>query len=652
LSQFDAGNRLTNTITPGTRETKLTYEGRGLVSTVREPSGQMATNYYDARDRLTNRADSVGSTLFRYDANNNLAAVIEAGRSNCWRFNAYDRVTAFTNQDGYVIQYRSDANGNVTNLVYPGNRNVFYAFDSLNRLTNVTDWSSRKTSFEYDLANRLKKITRPNGAVREMNYDAAGEMTNIWEKTAAGTPIAMFKLSWNNAARVEWEFAAPPPHAYTPPTRDMTYDDDNRIATFNETNVSYDLDGNMTCGPLTNNTFVNCTFDARNRLTGVGGLSFGYDCLGNRTSITIGTNLTRFVVNPNATLSQVLMRIQGAVTNYYIYGAGLLYEITETATNTATATYHYDYRGSTVAITDGSGNVTDRIEYSAYGTTTYRAGNTDTPFLFNGRYGVQTDASGLLYMRARYYNPYLCRFINPDPVGFAGGLNWYAYADGNPVSFIDPFGLGADSIGPISSWLNTSGAVGAAGVLEQAALVRDGYNAWVAQHVTASGGYEPSRDAIRAFWNQPANSTALSRGVGEMYRWEQRAAQAQTSLANPTGTSPAVNNAAATAKWGGRGLIVVGAGLSVYDVATAPDPYRATAQNGAAIAVGAGGATAGAWTGAGIGSLLGPGVGTAIGAVIGAIGGGIGGGIGGNALGGAAYDANYGPNSPWFPINP
>jgi hypothetical protein len=46
-------------------------------------------------------------------------------------------------------------------------------------------------------------------------------------------------------------------------------------------------------------------------------------------------------------------------------------------------------------------------------------------------------------MRARYYNPFLCRFINPDPSGFAGGLNWFAYANGNPVSYLDPFGLDA-----------------------------------------------------------------------------------------------------------------------------------------------------------------------------------------------------------------
>jgi type VI secretion system secreted protein VgrG len=63
--------------------------------------------------------------------------------------------------------------------------------------------------------------------------------------------------------------------------------------------------------------------------------------------------------------------------------------------------------------------------------------------LFNGRYGVMSDPNGLLYMNARYYSPYICRFLNPDPTGFAGGLNFYAYANGNPVTYTDPFGLWA-----------------------------------------------------------------------------------------------------------------------------------------------------------------------------------------------------------------
>ena len=66
-------------------------------------------------------------------------------------------------------------------------------------------------------------------------------------------------------------------------------------------------------------------------------------------------------------------------------------------------------------------------------------------FGYNGRDGVITDYNGLLYMRARYYSPELRRFINadivPGEISNAITLNRYAYANGNPVSNIDPFGL-------------------------------------------------------------------------------------------------------------------------------------------------------------------------------------------------------------------
>jgi RHS repeat-associated protein len=221
----------------------------------------------------------------------------------------------------------------------------------------------------------------------------------------------------------------------------MTYDADNRLSTFNSTSVTVDADGNLTYGPGTNNTFGTYTYDARNELTSAGGLSYGYDPVGNRTSMTNGSTNTTFVINPQG--SQMLMRIKGAITNYYIYGAGLLYEIDETATTTNAAFYHFDCRGSTVTLTDTNGNPTDIVQYSPYGTTTYRYGTNNTPFLYNGQFGVQTDPNGLLYMRARYYNPYISRFINADPSGFGGGLNFYAFCNDNPISMEDPFGLWA-----------------------------------------------------------------------------------------------------------------------------------------------------------------------------------------------------------------
>ncbi len=323
----------------------------------------------------------------------------------------------------------------------------------LNHLTNVTDWAGRKSSVAYDLDGRIKTITRPNGTYLTISYDCAGEETNILEQNVEGFPIALFSLNWNSAAEAQWEFAAPLPHTNTLPTRSMTYDADNRLFSVDTHNVTEDSTGNLLNGPLTNDTFANYSYDARNRLQSAGGVTNFYDALNNRIGQTYGTNSTLFVVNPNSKLPQVLMRTKNGVTTYYVYGPGLLYQVTETALGTNTLTYHYDYRGSTIALTADNGNVTDRMEYSLYATWTYHAGTNDTPFLFNGRHGVMTDPNGLLYMRARYYNPFLCRFINADPSGFGGGLNCYAYANGNPVSLSDPTGLGTTQDNLSFNWV-------------------------------------------------------------------------------------------------------------------------------------------------------------------------------------------------------
>jgi RHS repeat-associated protein len=113
--------------------------------------------------------------------------------------------------------------------------------------------------------------------------------------------------------------------------------------------------------------------------------------------------------------------------------------------NGAYRTYHYDLRGSTVAITDESGSVTDRFQYDPYGKLVHRSGSTSTYFLFNGHDGVITDENGLLYMRARYYNPEIRRFLSKDPVpgdiSNPLSLHPYAYCESNPVSKVDPEGL-------------------------------------------------------------------------------------------------------------------------------------------------------------------------------------------------------------------
>ncbi|MBB3152558.1 RHS repeat-associated protein [Paenibacillus endophyticus] len=85
---------------------------------------------------------------------------------------------------------------------------------------------------------------------------------------------------------------------------------------------------------------------------------------------------------------------------------------------------------------------------SNFGESLGHEGESEQPFRYNGRDGVMRDPNGLYHMRARYYNPEIKRFINRDvlsgSVGNGQTLNRYAYVNGNPVSYVDPFGLSRD----------------------------------------------------------------------------------------------------------------------------------------------------------------------------------------------------------------
>jgi RHS repeat-associated protein len=472
--QYDGANRLTNTTSPTGKATSQVYNNWGLLQSTTDPLAQTTSFVYDARGRMTNMTDNQGTTAYVRDPNGNITNTSLNGQTLQKTFDAYNRLVAYTDVNGYTIQYRHDANGNVTSLIYPGGPTVNYYYDSYNRLTNVTDWNSLQTSYAYDLAGQVTNLSRPNNTERSVAYDADGEITNIVDKATSQFPIAFFVLNYDLAGRVQWEFKGPPPHAATPTTRTMAYDADNRLTNFNGSGVTVDANGNMTSGPGTNATFLTYTYDCLNRLTSVGGISYGYDPANNRVSQTNGAAVTSYVIDPST--SQVLMRVRASQTNYYIYGNGLVYEIDVSGAITSTFFYHFDSRGSTVTLTDANGNPTDIVEYSAYGCTTYRYGSHDTPFLYNGREGVQTDTNGLLYMRARYYNPYICRFLNPDPSGFKGGLNFYQFANGNPISMTDPFGLGAvgESGATASMWAGaTQGLNDLLGGSEVAQRVQD-----------------------------------------------------------------------------------------------------------------------------------------------------------------------------------
>lgn len=78
----------------------------------------------------------------------------------------------------------------------------------------------------------------------------------------------------------------------------------------------------------------------------------------------------------------------------------------------------------------------EQEQYDSFGNST---GSVLTRYGYTGR-ELDPD-TGLMYYRARWYNPELGRFISEDPIRFAGGVNWYGYVGNNPVLYRDPSGL-------------------------------------------------------------------------------------------------------------------------------------------------------------------------------------------------------------------
>ena len=171
---------------------------------------------------------------------------------------------------------------------------------------------------------------------------------------------------------------------------------------------------------------------------------YSYDGVGNRLVKGTGVTTTRYVQDINGGLSNVIAETDaaGTITAYYVHGLGL---ISKALPDGTAYYYHYDSRGSTIALSDAGENITDAYAYDPFGNMVNLFGVTANPFRYVGMYGVQDEGNGLTYIRARSYVPELGRFITKDPLtgknGESQSLNRYVYAVNNPVRLVDISGL-------------------------------------------------------------------------------------------------------------------------------------------------------------------------------------------------------------------
>jgi RHS repeat-associated protein len=351
-----------------------------------------------------------------------------------------------------VPPYTYLANGLRQSKTVFGQPTLSYTYDLGNRLTRIdqaagaaNDNVPQSIVFAYDAAGRRIRTTYMNGMTRDNSYDDAGQLTAITYTNADGSVLGDLAYAYDNGGRRIATSGSLARTALPDALPDAAVDAANRLTAAGTQTLTYDANGNLSGDG--SRQFV---WNARDQLvqikdsTGAVVAAFTYDALGRRQTKTVDGVATGYVYD-GANIVQELAgaasanNVPATVKASYV-GAGLdevFAQLSGTGESAAILTYLTDALGSTIRLVDAAGAKVVEYTYDPYGNTTADA-VVSNPFQYTGR---ENDGTGLYYYRARYYSPKLARFIFSDPIGLDGGINTYAYVEGNPLMYTDPLGL-------------------------------------------------------------------------------------------------------------------------------------------------------------------------------------------------------------------
>jgi len=306
---------------------------------------------------------------------------------------------------------------------------IEYRYDALGKLTQI-EQGVRRVSIKYDDAGRRAHLELPNGVVQVFGYDEADQLRRI-DFRRGDQPLGDLSYAYDEGGRrtaMGGSLAAtelPVPH------QGAQHNAFNQLVGQGNAKYLYDENGNLLTDDR--NTY---TWDERNRLIAVAGATqarFTYDALGRRAEKQANGVVTSYLYDG----FNFIRETTGTNRSYLITGLSVDEVYARTAGD-AEEVMLTDALGSVIALADSDGEMRTRYLYGPYGEPVVMGRTSTNAQQFTGR---ESDETGLMYYRARYYHPRLARFISEDPIGLSGGINAYAYAQGNPVSFIDPYGL-------------------------------------------------------------------------------------------------------------------------------------------------------------------------------------------------------------------
>jgi RHS repeat-associated protein len=438
--EYDALNRLIRDA-DGYR---YSYDGVGNLIERIDAKNQAVAYTYDALNRMTSITyPDATSVSYNYDANGNLVSMLDSIGATGNSYDALNRLDATTDPFGNTVGYVYDPAGNLVELIYPDDTSVTYAFDDANRLASVTDWSGRIVTYSYDSAGKLVRTNYPNGTSATYTYDAAARLRGLSNKKQNNEVICSYNYTLDQVGnRVAVDKIEPLVPFIKTETVNYQYEADNRIASISNGSFAFDANGSV-IQKTENAKTLTYEWNYENYLKqwgdGVHTSTYGYDGLKRRLTAVRNGVATRYVLDTHGELPYVLAETDStaAIKARYIYGIGLIAR----EDSSGVKYYHYDPLGSTIALSNETGIVTDKYAYAPFGELSNRGGYSDNSFEFIGQFGLINEGDGIYNVRARYYDSKTGRFLSKD---LANGskynpknLHRYSYTNNRPHLLID-----------------------------------------------------------------------------------------------------------------------------------------------------------------------------------------------------------------------
>ena len=297
---YDLLNRATSVTDPAGHTTQVAYDAEGRPTSQTDQAGNISQTVYDAVGRVTQRRDRRGYVATsRYDSRGLPTEQTDrAGGRTTLHYDGTQRLVDVTDPRGKLTQYTYDENNNVLSVTDPLGHTTTSTYDNANRRVTQTDANGHATTYGYDLAGRLTSVTGPdappcstgpecvnNKRSTVYTLDPAGNLTSRVDPnahvTTTGFDLDNRPLLVTSPLGQRWSY---------------TYDKDGNQVT--KTTAR----GNAATNPATGR--IAYTYDTSDRVTKTNypgtttpDVTYNYDPLGRRTSITDGTGTTAYTYN-------------------------------------------------------------------------------------------------------------------------------------------------------------------------------------------------------------------------------------------------------------------------------------------------------------------------------------------------------------------